>query len=284
MPYPDTVCHTLNCKGSLLSLENPVVMGILNLTDNSFYDGGRYLTVEKALERALEMAEQGAAIIDLGAASSKPGSLISDPDKEIELLLPVIGAILKERPETVLSVDTYHSTVADAALQAGAAIINDISGGNIDPDILDVCARYQAPFILMHMQGLPENMQDHPQYQDLLTDVTDYFIRQVYKATEAGIKDIVIDPGFGFGKTIAQNFKLLRNLNSFCYMLNRPLLAGLSRKSMIWKTLNNTPEQALNGTSALNMVALQNGAKILRVHDVREATEVIRLYKALYQS
>jgi dihydropteroate synthase len=272
--------YSLRVKGRLLSLEQPIVIGILNITPDSFYDGGKYQLHEAALRRAMQMLDAGAAIIDIGAMSSKPGAQISDPDREAAQVLDVVEAILKERPEAVLSIDTLHAKVADEALSAGASIINDISAGLFDAKMLQVVAKHQAPYVMMHMQGLPENMQDHPTYSDVVTEVLDFFIRRIQAALDAGIADIILDPGFGFGKTIEHNFSLLHRFKDFTF-LDKPLLAGLSRKSMIWKTLGTSSEQALNGTTALNMAALLSGAHILRVHDVAEAMETIRLFERL---
>lgn len=272
--------YSLRVRGRLLSLEQPVVMGILNVTPDSFYDGGRYHLREEAVRRALQMLDDGASIIDIGAMSSKPGSAISQPETEAKKVVEIVDAILVERPEAVLSIDTLHAQVADAALSAGASIINDISAGLFDPDMLKVAARHQAPFVMMHMQGLPENMQANPTYTDVVTEVMDFFVERIEAALSAGITDIILDPGFGFGKTIDHNFSLLHRFKDFS-CLDKPLLAGLSRKSMIWKTLDTNPEKALNGTTALNMAALLSGAHILRVHDVAEAMEIIRLFKKL---
>jgi dihydropteroate synthase len=272
--------YSLRVKGRLLSLEQPVVMGILNITSNSFYDGGRYQHRETAVKRALQMLDEGAAIIDIGAMSSKPGSTISQPEIEAEQVVGTVEAILKERPDAILSIDTLHAVVANDALTAGAAIINDISAGHFDPAILSVVADHQAPFVMMHMLGLPEHMQVNPSYSDVVTEVMDFFIRSIQAALKAGITDIILDPGFGFGKTVEHNFSLLHRLRDFT-CLDKPILAGLSRKSMIWKTLGSNPENALNGTTALNMAALLSGANILRVHDVAEAIETIRLFEKL---
>ena len=257
-------------------------MGIINLTPDSFYVSSRVANISECVSAAEKMISEGADILDLGAMSSKPGSSVSSPELEKDILLPAIEAILKRFPDVILSVDTLHSSVADAAMDRGAHIINDISGGVYDPNILSVAARHHAPYILMHMKGLPENMQDNPQYDDVVLSVLNFFARQCHVARAHGVADVILDPGFGFGKTTEHNYDLLRHLEVF-QILDCPVLAGLSRKSMIWKVLNITPEAALNGTTALHMSALLQGAGILRVHDVKEAKEVVRLFLALHK-
>jgi dihydropteroate synthase len=272
--------YSLNVKGNLMLIDQPMVMGILNVTEDSFYDGGRYARKTAALNRALQMLEEGADIIDIGGMSSRPGSAISDAEEELKKVLPVVEAILEQKPEAILSIDTLHARVADACLKAGAAIVNDISAGTFDANMLSVTAEYKAPIVLMHMQGLPDTMQHHPHYQDVVTEILDFFNQRIDECLKAGIHDIIIDPGFGFGKTTTHNFSILNQLDAF-QMLHFPILTGLSRKSMIWKTLETNAEQALNGTTALNMVALMKGANMLRVHDVKEAKECVRLFAAL---
>lgn len=275
-----TTIYSINCQGKLYTLDRPQVMGILNLTDNSFFDGGKYFDLKNAQNRVHQMIKDGVDIIDIGATTTKPGTPISDSEEEIDRLIPVIKFIRETYPNIWISIDTYHSSVAEKSLQAGAHIINDISGGLIDEKIFDVCAQYRAPYILMHIQGTPETMQLQPQYQNVVQDVVTQLLQQVKKADQAGVKDIIIDPGFGFGKTVEHNFKLMNQLEVF-KIFQRPLLVGISRKSMIWKTLDTTPEFALTGTIALNMLSLEKGAHILRVHDVKEAVEVVKIFTAL---
>jgi len=279
--YDIEMTHTtLNCKGRLLNIEQPLVMGILNVTPDSFYDGGRYTAVDTALIQAATMLEEGAAILDIGGMSSRPGAAILSSEMELHRVLPVVEAIAKRFPDAILSVDTIYSKTAKACVEAGAAIVNDISGGRLDGDLFQTVADLGVPYVLMHMKGLPGNMQGQAVYEDVVAEVLDFFIGGIGRLRALGVKDILLDPGFGFGKTAAHNFRLLNNLHVF-QITGCPLLAGISRKSMIWKTLKITPEAALNGTTALHVVALQQGARILRVHDVRPAVETIRLWQAL---
>ncbi len=279
--YDTEMTHTtLNCKGRLLSLEQPLVMGILNVTPDSFYDGGRYAGVDAALFQASAMLEEGAAILDIGGMSSRPGAEILSSEMELQRVLPVVEAIVQRFPEAVLSIDTIHSKTAKVCVEAGAAIVNDISGGRLDGEMFQMVAELDVPYVLMHMKGVPGNMQGQAVYEDVAAEVLDFFIEGIGRLRALGVKDILLDPGFGFGKTVAHNFRLLNNLHAF-QITGCPLLAGISRKSMIWKTLKITPEAALNGTTALHVVALQQGARILRVHDVRPAVETIRLWETL---
>ncbi|MCB0557897.1 MAG: dihydropteroate synthase [Lewinellaceae bacterium] len=271
---------TLNCRGRLLSLEQPIVMGILNVTPDSFYDGGKYTREDALLHRAESMLEEGASIIDVGGMSSRPGAEIITVEEELKRVIPAVESLLLRFPDSLLSVDTVRSQVAREAVAAGAAIINDISAGRFDKRMYEEVGQMGVPYILMHMQGTPENMQQQPEYEDVVREVLDFFIREVGKLRQAGVKDIVLDPGFGFGKTVAHNYRLLRDMHVF-QILDYPILAGLSRKSMINKVLGVAPARALNGTTALNMVALQQGARILRVHDVLPAVETIKLWAQL---
>jgi dihydropteroate synthase len=271
---------TLNCKGKLADLSVPVVMGILNVTPDSFFDGGRYNEVDAALHQAERMIEEGAWCIDIGGMSSRPGAEILAPEAELSRVEPIISAIAGHFPDALISVDTVHGLVARRAVECGASIINDISAGRIDPGILEAAAELHVPYVLMHMQGRPGNMQINPQYQDVVTEILDFFIEEVGQLRKMGIGDILLDPGFGFGKTLEDNYRLLQHLHVFKVM-GLPILAGLSRKSMVYRPLGIGPEAALNGTTALHMVALQQGAKILRAHDVRAAVEVIRLWQML---
>ena len=272
---------TILCKGRLLDLSQPIIMGILNLTPDSFFDGGRYRDAGSMLQQAEKMLLEGATILDVGGASSRPGAQEVSEAEELNRVIPAIEKILSHFPEAILSVDTWRASVAREAIATGAHIVNDISGGSLDPGMFKAAGEVQAPYILMHMQGTPQTMQQDPQYKDVVTEVLDYFIHQTSLLRAAGVKDIILDPGFGFGKTVEHNYTLLKNLKVFENVLELPVLAGLSRKSMVCKPLGVKPEQALNGTTALNMVALQQGARILRVHDVREAWEVIRLWQEL---
>ncbi len=271
--------YTLNCRGKLLRLERPVVMGILNTTPDSFYSTSRVQSLQEVVEQADKMLAEGAAILDIGGQSTRPGSKRVSPREEIDRVLPGISAILSRHPDAILSIDTYAAEVAAAAVEAGAAIINDISGGDMDPAILSVAAAAGVPYICMHMQGRPDTMQNDPQYQNVTLEVLDYLSHKIAACRAAGIRDVVADPGFGFGKTIRHNFTLLKEMAAL-EVLEVPILAGLSRKSSVYTTLQVTPEEALNGTTVLNTLALMNGASILRVHDVRAAVEAIQLVSA----
>ena len=270
---------SINCKGKLLNLDEPVVMGIINATPDSFYQGHLHLSNDEILALAGKMIGDGAAILDIGGQSTKPGSEPISAQQEMDRILPLINSIHKEFPDTILSVDTYQHEVAKAAVHAGASIVNDISGGNMDADMLTAVASLQVPYICMHMQGTPATMQKNPVYDDVVKEVLDFFILKIEACKVAGIKDLIIDPGFGFGKSIEHNFQLLKNLPVFG-ITNKPVLVGLSRKSTIYKTLGITATEALNGTTVLNSIALLNGASILRVHDVKEAKEAITLFNA----
>jgi dihydropteroate synthase len=271
---------TLNCRGRLLKIDKPLVMGILNATPDSFYQGHLAVGLDGMLQLARQMVAEGASILDIGGQSTRPGSERLGPEAELERILPVIELLRQELPQAVLSVDTYHAAVAKAAVEAGAGIVNDISGATLDAAMLHTVAELRVPYICMHLQGTPETMQQNPTYTDVVTEVLDLLIERIAACRQAGILDVIADPGFGFGKTVAHNFALLKNLSAFA-MLRCPLLVGLSRKSMICKTLGVTPAEALNGTTALHALALQNGAHIIRVHDVKEAVEVVRLWEAV---
>jgi dihydropteroate synthase len=268
-------------NGSVIDLSKPLVMGILNVTPDSFHDGGRYVSNETIAERALQICNEGAAIIDIGAYSSRPGAIDISVDEELERLLPAIEIIKKNLPNFPISVDTFRSKVVKSVVQNfGSVIVNDISAGELDTEMPNVVGDLQLPYICMHMRGTPQTMQQNTEYQDLVSDILQYFAVKIKAFRKAGINDIICDPGFGFSKTVDQNFELLAKLDTL-QLLEVPVLAGLSRKSMIWKTLEIQPSQALNGTTALNMVALQKGASILRVHDVKEAVETVSLYSKL---
>lgn len=271
---------TLNCRGLLLDLTSPQIMGIMNATPDSFYAKSRIEDSDQIVEQAHKMIEQGASILDIGGFSSRPGAASVSIQEEIDRVLPVIERIRQQFPNTILSVDTFRADVARYALKAGAHLINDISAFNLDASIVDVVAEQNVPYILMHMQGLPKTMQDAPHYQDILVEIMDFFIEKISLLRSKGINDIVLDVGFGFGKTIEHNYQLLKNLGVF-QQLELPVLVGVSRKSMIWKLLEIHQNEALNGTTALHMIALQQGASILRVHDVKAAREVIQLWSYL---
>lgn len=274
--------YTLNCKGRLLVIEQPIVMGILNITLDSFYSASRTSTNDTILAKAEQMLQEGATILDMGGQSTRPGSTRLTAAEEAERVIPAIQLVKQKSPACFVSVDTYHSDVAREAVEAGADMVNDISAGEMDAAMLSTVARLQVPYIAMHMQGTPDTMQQNPVYENVTKDVLDYFIKKTEQCRAAGIKDVLIDPGFGFGKTIAHNFQLLRELEVF-QLLKYPVLAGLSRKSTIYKTLGTTADDALNGTTVLNTIALQKGASVLRVHDVKEAMEAIHLVTAVYK-
>ncbi len=270
----------INCKGKLIDLTQPKVMGILNLTPDSFYDGGKFKDSSIILTQVEKMLNEGATFIDVGAYSSRPGADFVTEDEEKQRLLPIIELVIKTFPEILLSIDTFRSSVASASIDTGASLINDISAGKLDPKMLSVIAKYKVPYIMMHMRGTPKTMQSKTTYTHLVKEVILYFSEQLLKARELGIHDIIIDPGFGFAKTVDQNYELLSQLN-LLKTLKLPILCGISRKSMIYKVLNNTPAEALNGTTALNMFALTKGANILRVHDVKEVVECVELENRL---
>ncbi len=262
----------------LLDLSIPVVMGILNATPDSFYEGSREKTVSGAIKKARKMILSGAKIIDIGGYSSRPGAENISIEEETERVLPIIEALRREFPEVIISIDTFRSQVAEKAILVGANIINDISGFEIDSKIIDVAAKYKVPYILMHTRGTPQTMSSMTEYDNLFKDIALYFSKKITELKEAGVNDIILDPGFGFAKTIEQNYELLHNLQAF-HFFGKPILAGLSRKSMIYKKLGITVEESLNGTIALNAIALEKGSGILRVHDVKEAIDLIDLLK-----
>lgn len=266
----------INCKGTLIDFDSPKVMGILNLTPDSFYDGGRKKTESDFLGHAAKMLEEGASFIDVGAYSSRPGAVDISEKEELDRIIPVVKALMKEFPEALLSIDTFRSEVARQCVEAGAAIINDISGGNLDDKMLKCVAELQVPYILMHMRGTPKNMKELTDYDDLVQDMLYYFSEKIASARALGINDLIIDPGFGFSKNIAQNFELMSKLELF-QNLDLPILSGISRKSMIYKSFGSTPDEALNGTTVLNTISLMKGAQLLRVHDVKEAMECVQL-------
>jgi dihydropteroate synthase len=271
---------TLNLCGSLLVLENPVVMAVININADSFYEKSRFTERESILKQAETHLREGATFLDIGGMSSRPGAPISNAKEEVEKIVPVIKSLKKEFPDTFISIDTVHSAVASAAYQEGAVLVNDISAGAIDPDMFPFLAKTNIPYVLMHLKGVPRNMQDNTDYKDVSMDVLDFLILKYQALKELGVKDIIIDPGFGFGKDVVQNYELLQHLSIF-KILECPLMVGLSRKSMIYKVIEGTPEDALHGTTALHFFALQQGALILRAHDVKPAIDTIRVWKAL---
>lgn len=270
---------TLNCKGQLLTIAEPIVMGILNVTPDSFYSGSRMNDQEMLLDKADQMIRDGAAILDVGGQSTRPNSERVSQDEEMKRVIPAIDAIHRRFPEQIISIDTFYASVAKAAVNAGASIVNDVSAGSIDPLLLETVANLGVPYVLMHMKGDPQTMQQNPQYDNVTLEVFDSLSFKMKELEKMGIHDVIIDPGFGFGKTIGHNFQLLREL-SFFQKLKKPLLIGLSRKATVYKTLQTTPDKALNGTTVLHTIALMHGATILRVHDVKEAKEAIQLFTA----
>lgn len=268
---------TINCKGRLIDFETPKTMGILNLTPDSFFDGGKYDTQTAALKRAAQILSEGADFIDIGAYSSRPGAGFVSEKEELEKIVPVVKSIVAQFPQALLSIDTFRSEVARAAIENGAAVINDISAGSLDEKMLETVGRLNVPYVMMHMRGNPKTMQNFTDYDDVVKEMLFYFSEKIRAARSFGINDLIIDPGFGFAKTLQQNYEVLQQLEAF-KILELPLLAGISRKSMIYKALENSPEEALNGTTVLNTIALSKGAKILRVHDVKEAVEAVKLF------
>jgi dihydropteroate synthase len=267
---------TLNCKGKLLLVDRPLVMGIINTTPDSFYEGSRFSDTDKILSQAEKMIAEGADIIDIGGQSTRPGSEAVNEEEELKRVIEGVEAIHRNFPDTIISIDSYYSTVVKKSVQAGARIVNDISAGNIDKQMMPTIAELQTPYIIMHMRGNPATMQQNSNYDNVTREVLDFFIQKTGECKKAGIHDVIIDPGFGFAKTINHNFELLKNLSAF-KILDTPILIGISRKSSVYKTLGVTAEEALNGTTVLNTIALMNGANILRVHDVKEAKEAVKL-------
>lgn len=271
-----SVNKTLNVNGKLIDLSTPKVMGILNITPDSFYSGSRFMEPTAVLKQAEMMLKEGADFMDVGGYSTRPGAELISAEEERDRVIPAIKAIRKEFPESLLSIDTFRSGIAKAALEEGANLINDIFGGESDPMMFRTAAEYRVPYILMHMRGTPQTMNQLTDYENLIKEVLDYFHQKLDQLKQVGVKDVIVDPGFGFAKTVDQNFELLKNLQQF-QVLGKPLLVGLSRKSMIWRTLETTPDLALNGTTVLNTISLLKGASILRVHDVKAARDAITL-------
>jgi dihydropteroate synthase len=274
---------TINCNGKILNLNSAVVMGIINITPDSFFEGHLNKKESEILLIAERMIKNGASILDIGGQSTKPGSKRISADEEILRVIPAIDLIRKNFPEIIISIDSYYSKVAAHAIESGADMVNDVSAGNLDEEMIQTVGKLKVPYVCMHMQGTPETMQQNPIYDNIVLEVVQFFAKKIEACRKAGINDIIIDPGFGFGKTLEHNFTLLREMKSL-QILDCPVLAGVSRKGMIYKTLSTTPENALNGTTVANTLALINGAKILRVHDVKEAKEAITIYNAFNQT
>ena len=272
----------INCKGHLIDLSTPRIMGILNVTPDSFYDGGKFRSDTTMLKQVEKMLSEGATFIDIGAYSSRPNADHISEDEELSRSIPVIELLIKEFPDILLSVDTFRSRIASEGIRAGASLINDISGGDIDHDMFETIGRLQVPYILMHMVGTPQNMQQHVNYDDLVKDMIHYFSKKIFKLRQLGVNDLIIDPGFGFSKTLDQNYELLQKMELFS-TLRLPILAGLSRKSMLYKLLETDASNALNATTVANSIALSKGAGILRVHDVKEARETIMIFEKMKQ-
>jgi len=271
---------TINCKGKLIDFSSPKVMGVLNITPDSFYDGGYYKNEKELLSQTEKMLLEGATFIDIGACSSKPGASHISEEEELQRILPAVSAIIKEFPETIISIDTFRSTIAKETVAIGAALINDISGGTLDEKMFKTVAKLQVPYILMHMKGTPQNMQKNPTYGNITTELISFFAEQIFKLHQLNLKDVVIDVGFGFGKTLEHNYQLLKDLSLF-KNLDVPVLAGISRKSMLFKPLHISAKEALNATTSANTIALLNGANILRVHDVKQAIEAVKIVDLL---
>lgn len=271
----------MNCKGKLIDLTKPKIMGILNSTPDSFFSGSRFESLEVALKVAEKMLMDGADFLDVGGMSTRPNSDEVSENEELNRVIPLVEVILKEFPDALISVDTYRSKVAKEAVNAGVALVNDISAGSMDGEMFSTMAELKVPYILMHMQGTPKTMQQNPTYENVVIEINQFFSEKIRELNELGVNDILLDPGFGFGKTVEHNYELMQNLNLLgCG--DFPLLVGVSRKSMVTRLLNSTAAEALNGTTALHMIALERGAKILRVHDVKEAREVVQIWEALH--
>ena len=271
---------TINCKGTLIDLTSPKVMGVLNITPDSFFDGGKYKNEKDILDQVAKMLKEGATFIDVGAYSSRPGAKPVSETEELQRIVPVIKLLVNHFPGIIISVDSFRSRVVEKSINAGAAVINDISGGLLDDEMFKTVAKLQVPYIMMHMQGTPENMQANPVYEDVVIEITSFFAAQLVKLRQLKVNDVIIDVGFGFGKTINQNYELLQKLTLF-KNLEVPILTGVSRKSMLYKLLEISPKEALNATTVANTIALLNGTSILRVHDVKEAMEAIKIVNQL---
>ena len=271
---------TINCKGQLIDLTKPKVMGILNLTPNSFFDGGKYTNEAEIIAQVGKMLSEGATFIDIGAYSSKPNAEFVSVEEEMARIVPIVELLVQQFPQILISIDTFRSEVAEACILKGAALINDIAAGKLDDTMLNTVAKYNVPYIMMHMRGNPQTMQSLTEYQDVVKEMILYFSERIAAARSLGINDLIIDPGFGFAKTVEQNYEVLQKMELF-QQLDLPILAGISRKSMIYKVLNCNASESLNGTTVLNTVSLLKGANILRVHDVKEAVECVTLFNAI---
>lgn len=280
METPQDTNISINSKEKTINLDQPIVMGILNLTLDSFFDGGKYTNEEAIISQVESMLNQGASIIDIGGQSTRPGAQIINEVEELKRVLPIVKLLKNKFSDIVISIDTYYSHVAKECIEAGADIINDVSGGTIDKKMFETVGELNVPYILMHIKGTPQNMQQNPAYKNIVEEVKTYFAEKIQLLNDFGVSNIILDPGFGFGKTVEHNYELLNNIKEF-RAFNLPVLVGISRKSMITKVLNIDSKDALNGTSILNTFALQNGAKILRVHDVKEAKECVELFKRI---
>lgn len=269
--------NSINCKGNLIDLSSPKVMGVLNITPDSFFDGGMYKDEKSILSQVKKMLNDGATFIDIGAYSSRPGAKHISEEEELSRILPVIKLLITNFPNILISVDTFRSTVAKKCIEVGACMVNDISGGDLDAEMFKVIANLQVPYVIMHMQGNPQNMQTSPTYKNVVTEVFYELSKKVEKLNALHVHDVILDVGFGFGKTIEQNYELLKNLDYF-HQMELPVLTGVSRKSMLYKPLKITPQEALNATTVANTIALQKGTQILRVHDVKEASEAIKIW------
>ena len=268
--------NTLNIQGKLIDLSKPKVMGVLNLTPDSFYSNSRLKSIDEALAKTEQFLKEGATFIDIGGYSTRPGADDISSDEELKRIIPIIENISQKLPEAIISIDTFRAKVAELGIKAGAHLINDISAGMLDEAMFETVAHLQVPYIMMHMQGTPKTMQQHPVYNNVVVEVVDFLANRLHLLRKLNVHDVIIDPGFGFGKTLAHNFELLNDLEDL-QIIGLPMLVGFSRKGMVYKTLNTTAEEALNGTTVLNTIAIQKGAKILRVHDVKEAMECVKL-------
>jgi dihydropteroate synthase len=266
----------ITCKGKIIDLSSPKIMGILNITPDSFFDGGRYNSSKAIIKQTKKMLKQGATFIDIGAYSSRPNAKHISEGEELNRILPIVKLLVNTFPDILISIDTFRSQVAEKCLEAGACLINDISGGTMDENMFKIIAKYQVPYILMHIKGTPQNMQNNPEYNDIIQEIIKYFITKTNQLKALNVKDIILDVGFGFGKTLEHNYTILNQLNRFT-KLEYPILAGMSRKSMLYKILNSKPSKMKNATTVANTIALLNGASILRVHDVKEAMECIKI-------